>query len=263
MDDPNITMEEYIRLEKEKAQRHGRTFNWQSAMFGRVECYEDEDDCFIDFKTEFPAIVFDNTLTADTTLLYAPTVSPPNKNKINFRISLDESDDEDYMMNEGDGNITTWEELVKKFFKKLYPLSCASNYDKMCEDDEEGRDPLEFIPWRNSKFKDHKKVDEITKRALLHTWIEIGTEEGLLNDEVSSDEEWKEHEYGNPPNDSFPKPYLNINNKNHHNENNRDTDKLSGMNLSGAPYFEKINNEQPNEGEPYCPYPKGFWDTAY
>ncbi|GJU04348.1 hypothetical protein Tco_1114686 [Tanacetum coccineum] len=96
MDDPNITMEEYIRLEKEKAQRHGRTFNWQTATFGRVECYEDEDDCFIDFETEFPAIVFDNTLTADTTLLYAPTVSPPNENKINFRISLDESDDEDY-----------------------------------------------------------------------------------------------------------------------------------------------------------------------
>ncbi|GJU01695.1 hypothetical protein Tco_1112033 [Tanacetum coccineum] len=102
-------------------------------------------------------------------------------------------------MNEGNGNISTWEELVKKFFKKFYPLSCASNYDKMCNDDEEGRDPLKFIPWRNSKFKDHKKVDETTKRALLYTWIEIGKEEGLLNDEVSSDEEWEEHEYRNPP----------------------------------------------------------------
>ncbi|GJZ56506.1 hypothetical protein Tco_0611699 [Tanacetum coccineum] len=110
--------------------------------------------------------------------------------------------------------------LVKKIFKKFYPLSCASNYDKMCDDDEEGRDPLKFITWRNSKFKDQKKVDETTKRALLYTWIEIGNEEGLLNDEVLSDEEWEEHEYGNPPNDSFPKPYLNINNekdKNHHN----------------------------------------------
>ncbi|GJV96244.1 hypothetical protein Tco_1547821 [Tanacetum coccineum] len=115
-----------------------------------------------------------------------------------------------WWMNEGDGNISTWEEL-------------------MCDDDEEGRDPLEFIPWRNSKFKDHKKVDETTKRALLYTWIEIGNEEGLLNDEVSSDKEWEEHEYGNPPNDSFPKPYLKINNKkdkNHHNENNEDADKL-------------------------------------
>ncbi|GJT62160.1 hypothetical protein Tco_1005693 [Tanacetum coccineum] len=154
-------------------------------------------------------------------------------------------------MNEGDGNISTWEELVKKFFKKFYPLSCASNYDKMCEDDEEGRYPLKFIPRRNSKFKDHKKVNETTKRALLYTWIEIGNEEGLLNDEVLSDKEWKEHKYGNPPNDSFLKPYLNIKNekdKNHHNEINEDADKLSGMDLSGTPQSEKINNKQPNEG---------------
>ncbi|GJX03218.1 hypothetical protein Tco_0189134 [Tanacetum coccineum] len=42
-----------------------------------------------------------------------------------------------WWMNEGDGKITTLEELEKRFFGKLYPLSCASNYDKMCEDDEE------------------------------------------------------------------------------------------------------------------------------
>ncbi|GJW00687.1 hypothetical protein Tco_1555938 [Tanacetum coccineum] len=93
MDDLNITMEEYIRLEEEKAQRHGRTFKWQTATFRKVENCEDEDDCFIDFETEFPAIVFDNTLP---TLPSEPTVCPPNENKIDFIISLDESDDEDY-----------------------------------------------------------------------------------------------------------------------------------------------------------------------
>ncbi|GJY48528.1 hypothetical protein Tco_0438484 [Tanacetum coccineum] len=161
-----------------------------------------------------------------------------------FPLSLSK-DAKKWWMNEGNGNIFTWEELVKKF----YPLSCASNYDKMCDDDEEGRVPLEFIPWRNSKFKDHKKVDETTKCALLYTWIEIRKEEGLLNDEFSSDDEWEKHEYGNPPNDSFLKPYLNVNNekyKNHH--NNGDADKSIGMDLSGAPQYENINNEQPNEG---------------
>ncbi|GJW31336.1 hypothetical protein Tco_0051368 [Tanacetum coccineum] len=67
---------------------------------------------------------------------------------------------------------------------------------------------------------------------------EIGKEEELLNEEVSSDGEWEEHEFGKPPNDSFPKPYLNINNKEdkyHYDENNGDADKLSGMDLSGAP----------------------------
>ncbi|GJZ98124.1 hypothetical protein Tco_0670577 [Tanacetum coccineum] len=89
-----------------------------------------------------------------------------------FPLSLSKGEKE-WRMNEGNGNISTWEELVKKFFKKFYPLSCTSNYDKMYDDDEEGRDPLEFIPWRNSKFKDPKKVDETTKRALLYTWTEM------------------------------------------------------------------------------------------
>ncbi|GJR96927.1 hypothetical protein Tco_0269101 [Tanacetum coccineum] len=162
-----------------------------------------------------------------------------------FPLSLSKGTKE-WWMNEGNGNISTWEELVKKFFKKFYPLSCASNYDKMCDDDEEGRDLLEFIPWRNSKFKDHKKVDETTKCALLYTWIEIGKEEGLLNDKVSSDEEWEEQEYENPPKDSFLKPYFEMD-KNNHNENNKNTYKSSCMDLSGAPQSKNINNEQPNE----------------
>ncbi|GJS50575.1 hypothetical protein Tco_0623937 [Tanacetum coccineum] len=76
MDDPNITMEEYIRLEEEKARRHGRTFNWQTATFGKVKNYKDEDDHPIDFETEFPAIVFGNTLT---TIQSEPTSSEDNE----------------------------------------------------------------------------------------------------------------------------------------------------------------------------------------
>ncbi|GKD98620.1 hypothetical protein Tco_1382517 [Tanacetum coccineum] len=93
MDNPNFTMEEYIRLEEEKARRHGQTFNWQTATFGKVKNYEDEYVCSIDFETEFSAIVFDNTLTA---IPSEPTICPPNENELDFRISLDESDDEDY-----------------------------------------------------------------------------------------------------------------------------------------------------------------------
>ncbi|GKC83083.1 hypothetical protein Tco_1138800 [Tanacetum coccineum] len=93
-----------------------------------------------------------------------------------------------WWMNEGDGKINIWEELVKQFFSKFYPLSCASNYNKMYDDDEEGRDPLKFITWRNSKFKDHKKVDEMTKRALLYSWIEVGNNEGIMDEGVSSDD---------------------------------------------------------------------------
>ncbi|GJX54588.1 ALP1-like protein [Tanacetum coccineum] len=98
MDDPNITMEEYIRLEEEKAQRHGRTFNWQTATFEKVKYHDDEDDCFTDFETEFPAIVFDNTLTSDTTLLCAPTDSKNDEilKPSSSKHTVDYLDDLDY-----------------------------------------------------------------------------------------------------------------------------------------------------------------------
>ncbi|GKE71253.1 hypothetical protein Tco_1529325 [Tanacetum coccineum] len=93
MDDPNITIEEYIRPEEEKARRHGRTFNWQTATFRKIKHYEDEDDYSIDFETEFPAIVFDNA-----TILSEHKVCPPSESKFDFRISLGESGDVDYMV---------------------------------------------------------------------------------------------------------------------------------------------------------------------
>ncbi|GJZ70190.1 hypothetical protein Tco_0633740 [Tanacetum coccineum] len=73
MDDPNITMDEYIRLEEEKARRRGKVFNWETATY---------------------AIVFNETLTSEAALSCEPTVSPLNV-VIDFRISFDESDNED------------------------------------------------------------------------------------------------------------------------------------------------------------------------
>ncbi|GJR87921.1 hypothetical protein Tco_0390055 [Tanacetum coccineum] len=70
-----------------------------------------------------------------------------------FPLSL-AGDARKWWMNEGDGKINTWEELGKKFL-----------------------------------FKDHKKVDETTKQALLHSWIGEGKNEGLMDDIVSSDDD--------------------------------------------------------------------------
>ncbi|GJV60899.1 hypothetical protein Tco_1466999 [Tanacetum coccineum] len=36
IDDPNITMEEYIRLEEEKARKRGKVFNWETAKYGKI-----------------------------------------------------------------------------------------------------------------------------------------------------------------------------------------------------------------------------------
>ncbi|GKD73152.1 hypothetical protein Tco_1331434 [Tanacetum coccineum] len=96
MDNPNITMEEYIRLQEEKARRQGRTFDWQTARYDKREYYETEDDSFTDLRTEYPAIVLDDI--SDATFSREPTVSPLDNNEIDFNISFDESDDEDYMI---------------------------------------------------------------------------------------------------------------------------------------------------------------------
>ncbi|GJS18185.1 hypothetical protein Tco_0412657 [Tanacetum coccineum] len=88
MDDSNITMEEYIRLKEEKAQKHGKVFNWETAKYGKI-WYDKNVHNLKYVETEFPAIVFNDTLMSE------PTVSSLN-NEIDFRISFDESDDEDY-----------------------------------------------------------------------------------------------------------------------------------------------------------------------
>ncbi|GKB43385.1 hypothetical protein Tco_0888327 [Tanacetum coccineum] len=68
MDDPNITMEEYIRLEEEKARRRGKVFNWKTATYGKIWDNEDVHDLrFV--ETEFPAIVFNKTLTSESSTL--------------------------------------------------------------------------------------------------------------------------------------------------------------------------------------------------
>ncbi|GKC31277.1 hypothetical protein Tco_1038571 [Tanacetum coccineum] len=74
MDNLNITMKEYIRLEEEKARRSGK----------------------VSVETEFPAIVFNEELTSEKSLSCEPTVSSLNDKEIDFRISFDESGDEDY-----------------------------------------------------------------------------------------------------------------------------------------------------------------------
>ncbi|GKA30452.1 hypothetical protein Tco_0716757 [Tanacetum coccineum] len=95
MDDPNITMEEYITLQEEKAHRHGKVYNWETATYGKIWYDEDVHD-LRSVETKFPAIVFNDTLTFEATLSCEPTVSSLNDNEIDFRISFDESDDEDY-----------------------------------------------------------------------------------------------------------------------------------------------------------------------
>ncbi|GJS26412.1 hypothetical protein Tco_0487032 [Tanacetum coccineum] len=87
-------MEEYIKLEEENARRRGKVFNWETAKYGKIWDDEDVHD-LRSVETEFPVIVFDDAFTSKVTHSCEPTVSSLN-DEIDFRISFDESDDEDY-----------------------------------------------------------------------------------------------------------------------------------------------------------------------
>ncbi|GKA51695.1 hypothetical protein Tco_0744891 [Tanacetum coccineum] len=71
MDDPSMTMEEYIKFEEEKACKRGKVFNWQTATYGKIRVDDDLHNL-------------------------SSLVSTRINDEFDFRISFDESDDEDY-----------------------------------------------------------------------------------------------------------------------------------------------------------------------
>ncbi|GJT28657.1 hypothetical protein Tco_0908932 [Tanacetum coccineum] len=74
---------------------HGKVYNWETAKYGKIWYDEDVHD-LRSIETEFPAIVFNKTLTSEVALSCEPMVSPLNDNQIDFRISFDESANENY-----------------------------------------------------------------------------------------------------------------------------------------------------------------------
>ncbi|GJX58629.1 hypothetical protein Tco_1322779 [Tanacetum coccineum] len=140
--------------------------------------------------------------------------------------SLSMADDaRQWWIDEWDGKITTWKEFVENFFGKFYPLYHDGKAEMLKEGDNWGLDPLEFI-YRNKE---------------------------PMNDIVSSNEEWEESDYGKPPNtttDSFFKPYLNAQEKDDtEKEDKRSQKKRKGNNniLNKVPKFDNHNNEQPSK----------------
>nr|GEW37055.1 hypothetical protein [Tanacetum cinerariifolium] len=146
MDDPNITMEEYIRLEEEKARRRGKVYNWETATYGNIWDNEDVHD-LRSVETEFPAIVFNDMLTYEATLLCEPTVnfeneflaivyndaqtsksdlltepilSPQHINEVDDETSLSECDEEEQ-------NVLNFNDLFP--FNVIYPNDSKSDKD--------------------------------------------------------------------------------------------------------------------------------------
>nr|GEU49613.1 hypothetical protein [Tanacetum cinerariifolium] len=91
------------RAKAKKARRRGRTFNWETATYGKVS-YFDDFNYLKDFENEFLAIVYNDALTSGLEILSEPMVRPLDNNEFDFSISLDESDDEDYICETDNGD---------------------------------------------------------------------------------------------------------------------------------------------------------------
>ncbi|GJU99570.1 hypothetical protein Tco_1328841 [Tanacetum coccineum] len=127
-----------------------------------------------------------------------------------FHLSLAD-DARQWWINEKEGKITTWEELVEKFFCKFYLESHNGEDEMLNEGNNWGINPLEFISRVNSSFENHMKVDGMTK---------------------------KKSDYGNPLNtatDSFFKA--------HDERDIKEGNELRKMKRKG----ENKNDEQPNK----------------
>ncbi|GJW73864.1 reverse transcriptase domain-containing protein [Tanacetum coccineum] len=114
MDDPNITMEEYIRPEEEKVQKRRKEFKWETAKYDSendndkvnmpsfpspeptVSCLNDLD-FFKDFENEFPAIIYNDALTSKSDFSTEPTLSPRHIDEFDLKdeTSLSECDEEE------------------------------------------------------------------------------------------------------------------------------------------------------------------------
>ncbi|GJY45902.1 hypothetical protein Tco_0434965 [Tanacetum coccineum] len=84
--DPYVIMEYLVKLckKEEKACRRGKVYNWETATYGKIWENEDIHD-LRSVKTEFPSIVFNDTLTSEAALSCEPTVNSENDNdKVNM-----------------------------------------------------------------------------------------------------------------------------------------------------------------------------------
>ncbi|GJX95213.1 hypothetical protein Tco_0349799 [Tanacetum coccineum] len=132
-------------------------------------------------------------------LIYIPGVDSHQLRMKIFPLLLVD-DARQWWINEGEGKITVWEELVEKFFCRFYLDSYDGEEEMLDEGDNWGIDPLEFISRINSSFDKHMKMDGRTKKVLFHAWMNGSWNKRRIDNNILSN--------NNTTTDSFFKPYL-------------------------------------------------------
>ncbi|GJR94245.1 hypothetical protein Tco_0266419 [Tanacetum coccineum] len=191
MDDPSMTIEEYIKFEEEKALKRGKVFNWQTATYGKIRVDDDLHD-LSSLEAKFPAIVINDAFASHDTFQCKSQVSTPINDEFNFRISFDESDDENYTII-CDTNSFSYKMISVNYLKtdsendyeKVMPLIPSPKPAISCFDD------LDFFNYFENEFAaivyndaQTSKSDLLTKPILSPQHID----EFNLNDETSVSE---------------------------------------------------------------------------
>ncbi|GJV93668.1 hypothetical protein Tco_1541481 [Tanacetum coccineum] len=108
-------------------------------------------------------------------------------------------------------------ELIDKALKLVdichltfYPESYDGEDEMLDKGENWGIDPLEFLSNINKTFKNHKKFDGRTQKVIFHSWMNGNWNKRYVDNNTSSNNEWKESKNENPSNtaiDSFFKAY--------------------------------------------------------
>ncbi|GJR14318.1 hypothetical protein Tco_0796970 [Tanacetum coccineum] len=106
--------------------RRGQVFNWEIATYEKIKVDDDLHD-LRSVETEFPAIVIDDAFAPQDALAYKSQVSTSINDEIDFRISFDESDDEDYAI------IYFFKDFENEFPAILYNDAQMSKSDYLSE----------------------------------------------------------------------------------------------------------------------------------
>ncbi|GJY01621.1 hypothetical protein Tco_0359773 [Tanacetum coccineum] len=165
--------------------------------------------------------------------IYIPGVDSHQLRMKIFPLSLtDEA--KQWWINEGEGKITIWEELIEKFFYKFYPESYDGVEEMLDEGDNWGIDPLEFISRVNSSFDKHIKIDGRNKKVLFHAWLNEDWNKRRIDKRILRS--------NNTTTDSFFKPYLVTHGKS-------ETEKEGEQSQTKRKYSNTSNSidEQPNK----------------
>ncbi|GJS41313.1 hypothetical protein Tco_0566356 [Tanacetum coccineum] len=128
MDDPDITMEEYVQLETERALRNGKEYNRETATYGKI-LYDENVHYLRFFEIEFPVIVYNDAWAFNSRFSSEPTVSPQHFDEVDLK---DETSLSEY-------NVIP--------FNDLFPFTIYYvNYSKlhMDNDDDDDDDKIDF-----------------------------------------------------------------------------------------------------------------------